>query len=165
MITKTYQQSAFINIHSISTKSLTTLIHKSQRSSKITYGNIKRSGIVTIPQRYSWIKTKAFFRGEKRGAKQSFAKFGKESSNPYRAEYEKDIKERTERKLNWGIKNRWEQRDLDDIYKNEDIRSVQFRDFTKQLIEARTHGIIEFHNVKEIYYYMENMFKEGISEK
>lgn len=45
-------------------------------------------------------------------------KFGKERADSYRAEYEKDIKERTAQKLNWNIKNRWEQRLLDDVMKN-----------------------------------------------
>ena len=31
------------------------------------------------------------------------AKFGKDGGNQYRAEYEKEVKTRTDRKLNWGI--------------------------------------------------------------
>jgi hypothetical protein len=33
--------------------------------------------------------------------------------------------------MNWNIKNRWEQRQLDDVMKNIDIKSMRFRDFTK----------------------------------
>jgi hypothetical protein len=33
--------------------------------------------------------------------------------------------------MNWNIKNRWEQRALDDVLKNVDIRSMRFRDFAK----------------------------------
>jgi hypothetical protein len=40
--------------------------------------------------------------------KKEAAKFGRDRTDSYRVEYEKDIKERTETKLNWGIKNRWE---------------------------------------------------------
>ncbi|CAI2364484.1 unnamed protein product [Moneuplotes crassus] len=138
--------------------------HASTAKKSLKLSPLRANGLMPISQRYAWTKVKAFFRHEKGGAQQSFAKFGRESNNPYRAEYEKDLKERTDRKLNWGIKNRWEQRDLDDIYKNEDIRSIQFRDFTKQLIETRTIEIKEFTSVEEIYFYMENMFKEGISE-
>lgn len=29
-----------------------------------------------------------------------------------------------ETKLNWGIKNRWEQRALEDVLKNRDVRQV-----------------------------------------
>ena len=138
----------------------------SKWSTKLAIGkyNYKLWGLYSTPQRFAWTKLRAFFKSERGGAQQSFAKFGKESSNPYRAEYEQDIKQRTERKLNWGIKNRWEQRELDDIYKNADIRSVQYIDFTKQMIESRTAAIEEFQNVDEIYYYLENMFQEGISE-
>ena len=35
-------------------------------------------------------------------------KFGKDRNDSYRAAYEKEKKERSELKLNWGIKNRWE---------------------------------------------------------
>jgi hypothetical protein len=44
----------------------------------------------------------------RKGIAKDQAKFGKDSEDPYRADYEKEIKERSERKLNWGIKNRWE---------------------------------------------------------
>jgi len=122
------------------------------------------SSLMKVHQRNAWTQMKAFFGKERTSAEQSYAKFGKESSSPYRAEYEKEIQERTRRKLNWGIQNRWEQRELDDIYKNEDIRAAQFRDFTKQLMETRIIGVKEFNSVEEIYYYIENMFKEGIAE-
>jgi hypothetical protein len=36
------------------------------------------------------------------------ARFGKDRADADRLEYEKEIKERTSRKLNWNIKNRWE---------------------------------------------------------
>jgi hypothetical protein len=59
------------------------------------------------------------------------AKFGKDRQDADRLEYEKEVKERTNRKLNWNIKNRWEQRALDDVLKNFDVRESRFRDFTK----------------------------------
>jgi hypothetical protein len=46
-------------------------------------------------------------------------------------EYEKEIKDRTDRKMNWNIKNRWEQRELDDVYKNFDIKEARYKDFTR----------------------------------
>lgn len=46
-------------------------------------------------------------------------------------EYERETKERVERKLNWNIKNRWEQRALDDVVQNLDVRQALFRDFTR----------------------------------
>lgn len=62
--------------------------------------------------------------------KKNQAKFrGGDSSD--RAEYEKDLKERTERKLNWNIKNRWDQRALDDVMKNNDIKEARYRDFSR----------------------------------
>ena len=49
----------------------------------------------------------------------------------YKAEYEKEMKKRFETKMNWGIKNRWEQRELDAVIKNRDVRAAQFRDLDK----------------------------------
>ena len=40
--------------------------------------------------------------------KKEQAKFGRDRNDSFRAEYEKEVKERTESKLNWNIKNRWE---------------------------------------------------------
>ena len=40
--------------------------------------------------------------------KKAQGKFGKDRNDSYRAAYEKEKKERSETKLNWGIKNRWE---------------------------------------------------------
>ena len=91
------------------------------------------------------------------------AKFGKDRDDSYRLEYEKDMKQRVESKMNWNIKNRWEQRQLDDVLRNQDIKAMKFRDFT--MIEQGKLDIQEFHNVDEIYYYMETMFADGFTEK
>lgn len=107
---------------------------------------------------------KAYFSSEKTSFEAAAAKYGKTSNNPHRAQYEQDIRERTEKKLKWGIENRWEQRELDDIYNNSDVRAIQYKDFAKQMIEAQTISIREFKSVEEIYYYLENMFTEGINE-
>ncbi len=56
--------------------------------------------------------------------KKNQAKFGKDNNSSYRAAYEKETRERIELKLNWGIKNRWEQRALDDVMKNKDVRQA-----------------------------------------
>ena len=47
-----------------------------------------------------------------------------------RKKYEKEKKERIATKLNWGIKNRWEQRELEDVLKNKDVRQAQHRDLS-----------------------------------
>lgn len=54
--------------------------------------------------------------------KKTQGKFGQNREDSFRAEYEKEKKERTANKLNWGIKNRWEQRELDQVIKNKDVR-------------------------------------------
>ena len=63
--------------------------------------------------------------------KKEQGKFGKDREDSYRAEYEKELQERTKNKMNWNIKNRWEQRALDDVIKNVDVRGLRFRDFAK----------------------------------
>lgn len=73
--------------------------------------------------------------------KKAQAKY-KGASGAERIEYEKELKERTERKLNWNIKNRWEQRALDDVMKNTDIKEARFRDFTRISGSAVTAGNI-----------------------
>lgn len=63
--------------------------------------------------------------------KKSSAKYGQNQGGSGRAEYEQEIKERTERKLNWNIKNRWEQRAITEILQNQDIKQARYRDFAK----------------------------------
>ena len=70
-----------------------------------------------------------------------------------------------ETKLNWGIKNRWEQRALDEVIKNKDVRRAQFRDLAAIKAESYATDISDFHSVDEIYFFMENMFTEGFNEK
>jgi hypothetical protein len=91
--------------------------------------------------------------------KKSTGKFGKDTTGANRIEYEKEVKDRTERKLNWNIKNRWEQRALDDVVLNKDVREAKFRDYTKKQ-GSLTGGVQlqEFHSVDEIYFFMEQMF-------
>lgn len=67
--------------------------------------------------------------------------------------------------MNWGIKNRWEQRALDDVYKNRDVRQSQFRNLGKIRQDTYAANITEFHSVDEIYYFMDEMFTEGFDEK
>ena len=69
--------------------------------------------------------------------------------------------------MNWNIKNRWEQRALDDVMKNQDIKSLRFRDFSKIAEQHAAYGkdLKEFNSVDEIYFFMENLFTEGFNEK
>lgn len=97
--------------------------------------------------------------------KQHQGKFGKDRDDSYRASYEKEKNERTNLKLNWGIKNRWEQRALDDVLRNKDVRAIQFRNMEKIHQETYAQNISEFHSVDEIYYFMDQMFTSGLDEK
>lgn len=63
--------------------------------------------------------------------KKDQAKFGRDRSDGEAMQFAADLKERTERKLNWNIKNRWEQRALDDIVKNVDLKQAMFKDFAR----------------------------------
>jgi hypothetical protein len=97
--------------------------------------------------------------------KKSQGKYGKDRTDPLRAEYEKEKKERYENKMNWGIKNRWEQRQLDEVLKNKDVRRAQFRDLAKIRYETYGSLVSEFHSVDEIYFFMDSIFTEGFDEK
>lgn len=67
--------------------------------------------------------------------------------------------------MNWGIKNRWEQRALDEVLKNRDVRKIQFRNMDKILQDQYAQNISEFHTVDEIYFFMDEMFTAGMDEK
>ena len=97
--------------------------------------------------------------------KQNQGKFGKGRDDAYRAEYEKDLKKRYELKMNWGIKNRWEQRELDMVLKNRDVRQAQFRDLSKIRVDSYGAKLATFNSVDEIYFFMDEMFTEGFDEK
>jgi len=97
--------------------------------------------------------------------KREQGKFGKDRDDLYRDAYEKDRKVRMETKLNWGIKNRWEQRAMDDVIKNKDVRKAQSRDVATIKAEIYANDISDFHSVDEIYFFMEQMFTEGFDEK
>lgn len=70
-----------------------------------------------------------------------------------------------ETKLNWGIKNRWEQRALEDVLKNRDVRQVQFKDMNRIKDQMYAQNVTEFNSVDEIYFFMEQLFTEGMDEK
>jgi hypothetical protein len=91
--------------------------------------------------------------------------YGKDRDDSYRAEYEKEKMKRFETKMNWGIKNRWEQRALDEVLKNKDVRQSQFRNLHKIQEDSYAANITEFHSTDEIYYFMDEMFTEGFDEK
>ena len=48
--------------------------------------------------------------------------YGTDRDDEMRAAHEKELKQRYEKKMNWGIANRWEQRELDAVMKNKDVR-------------------------------------------
>jgi len=82
-----------------------------------------------------------------------------------RAAYEAEMKKRMETRLNWGIKDRWEQRELDSVIKNRDVRAAQFRDLDKIKAESYGSNLADFNSVDEIYFFMDEMFSSGFDEK
>ena len=97
--------------------------------------------------------------------KKTQGKFGKGRDDEYRDAYEKDKQQRMQTKLNWGIKNRWEQRALDEVIKNKDVRRAQFRNLDAIKTQTYAQDISDFHSVDEVYFFMEQMFTEGFDEK
>ena len=75
------------------------------------------------------------------------------------------MNKKRELKLNWGIKNRGEQRELDNVIKNKDVRASQFRDLDKIKTQNLGKNVKDFNSVDEIYYYMEELFTAGFDEE
>jgi hypothetical protein len=79
--------------------------------------------------------------------------------------YRKHVNDREIRRLNFNRKDRWQQRELDDIFKNFDVKNAKFKDFSKLAREANILNKKEFTSVDEIYYYLEELFKDGFLEQ
>lgn len=71
--------------------------------------------------------------------------------------YEAFVKEREFNKLNYNRKNRWEQRVLDDIYKNFDIKLAKFKDFKKVALENKILNNKKFNSSEEVIYYIKDL--------
>ncbi len=71
------------------------------------------------------------------------------------------IKEREKRRLNFNRKDRWKQREIDDIFKNFDAQKAKFKDYSKLSQELQIVNKKSFSCIDEVYYYLENIFKEG----
>lgn len=82
-------------------------------------------------------------------------------------QYDQFIKERQDRKLNFNRKNRWQQRELDDIMKNFDIRTAKFKDFAKISRESSILNTKKFNSVEEIYFHIDELLSrsEFVSEE
>lgn len=80
------------------------------------------------------------------------------------ATYGKDVSERIKRRLNWNV-NRYEQREVDDVYKNQDIQQGQRRDISQMLLDAQKADIQSFHSVEEVLYFIDSIFSEGLTEQ
>ena len=120
---------------------------------------IRNSGLWTAQR---WFSSKRLSFEEFR---KHSARFSRDEGNAYRAEYEREVKERTERKLNWNIKNRWEQRQLNDLIYNTDVRDARYRDNTKLAQTLPTgYQLQKFNSVDELYFFMDSMFTEGLDE-
>ena len=78
------------------------------------------------------------------------------------SKYKEHVSEREKRRLNFNRKDRWKQRDIDDVYKNFDVKNAKFKDFSKIASELKIFSKLEFRSIDELFYYIENLFKEGI---
>jgi hypothetical protein len=77
----------------------------------------------------------------------------------------KHVSEREKRRLNFNRKDRWKQRELDDIMKNFDVQQAKFKDYSKLSREANIVNLKEFKSIEEIYYYLDEILKEGFLEE
>lgn len=79
------------------------------------------------------------------------------------ATYGKDVSERIKRRLNWNV-NRFEQREVDDVYRNQDVVRGHRRDISQMLRDAQKADIQAFYSVEEVLYFIDSLFSEGLSE-
>ncbi len=79
--------------------------------------------------------------------------------------YADHVSAREKRRLNFNRKDRWKQRELDDIMKNFDVKQAKFRDYAKLSREANIVNIKQFHSIDEIYFYLDELLSEGFLEK
>lgn len=75
--------------------------------------------------------------------------------------YTDHVNEREKRRLNFNRKDRWQQREIDDIMKNFDVKSNKFKDLSILIKDAKIHNLQSFNNIEEIYFYLEKLFKNG----
>jgi len=50
---------------------------------------------------------------------------------------------------------------MDDIFKNFDVKKAKFRDYTKLSQELQIVNKKSMNSIEEVYYYLENVFKDG----
>lgn len=79
--------------------------------------------------------------------------------------YVKHVTEREKRRLNFNRKDRWKQRELDDIMKNFDVQQAKFKDYSKLSREANIANLKEFKSIEEIYFYLDEILKDGFLEE
>ncbi len=75
--------------------------------------------------------------------------------------YSDHVNEREKRRLNFNRKDRWQQREIDDIMKNFDVKSNKFKDLSILIKDTKIHNLQSFNNIDEIYFYLEKLFKNG----
>lgn len=75
--------------------------------------------------------------------------------------YTDHVNEREKRRMNFNRKDRWQQREIDDIMKNFDVKSNKFKDLSILIKDTKIHNLQSFSNIEEIYFYLEKLFKNG----
>ena len=75
--------------------------------------------------------------------------------------YSDFVKEREKRRLNFNRKDRWKQREMDDIFKNFDVQKAKFKDYSKLSQELQIVNKKSMNSINEVFYYLENVFNDG----
>ncbi len=76
-------------------------------------------------------------------------------------EYQQFIEEREQRKMNFNRKNRWAQRELDDIMKNFDIKTAKFKDYAKIQVEDKIYNDKKFNSIEEVLFFIEDILSKS----
>lgn len=79
--------------------------------------------------------------------------------------YGNHVNEREKRRINFNRKDRWEQREIDDIMKNFDVKSNKFKDLSLLIKDSKINNLKSFNSIEEIYFYLDELFKHGNLKK
>ena len=79
-------------------------------------------------------------------------------------QYGKDVESRTKRRLNWNV-NRFEQRELEEVTRNKDLKAGGRRDLGLMAREGTGAGVRTFHSAEEALFFVESILEEGLTEE
>ena len=76
-------------------------------------------------------------------------------------QYMNFVEEQRKRKLDFNRKNRWEQRELDDIFKNFDLKQAKFKDYSSIQNSINILNTKKYNSIDEIFFFIEEKVSDS----